>query len=227
MRTEQINVLLADDFDLIRQGLKRIIDYEEDINVIGEADNGDKVLSMMEVYKPDVLILDMNMPKKSGLEVLKIIRQKDIDVKIIILTIEDDQRIIKEVINIGADGYILKDSVAKEIVNAIHIVYNGGNYIDQSLVSVLFKDICNKEESNIFDKLSKREIEILYYISKGKSNKEIGSALFISEKTVKNYATKLFKKINVSDRVHATIFAIEHKIEDYYLDKNIGTMTKI
>lgn len=209
-----IKVLVADDFDLIRQGVKRIIDFEEDIEVVGEATDGEQVLSLMAKHHPDVLLLDMNMPLKNGLEVLKILKEKELITKIIILTVENDYKIIKEAIQIGADGYVLKESVGKEVVKAIYTVMNGDNFIDQSLVTLLFQDLNqqNNQEKSKLDTLTKRELEILYHISNGLSNKEIGDKLFISEKTVKNYITKLFRKIDVSDRVKATIFAIENGI---------------
>lgn len=218
MKEKVIKVLLADDHDLIRQGLKRIIEFEDNLQVVGEADNGEKVISLIEITCPDIILLDMKMPLMDGLDVLKKIKEKKNKIKVIMLTVENDSRVIRDAINIGADGYVLKESAGHEIVNAINIVNCGDKYIDKTLVSLLFSSLSKdkKEESNIFDELSNRELEILYYISKGYSNKEIGDTLYISEKTVKNYATRLFRKIDVSDRVHATIFAIDNEIDEYY-----------
>lgn len=215
MKPAVISVLVADDFDLIRQGVKRIIEFEEGIEIIGEATDGDQVLALMEMSQPDVLLLDMNMPVKDGLEVLKILKGNGYKTKIIILTVENDYNVIKEAIQIGADGYVLKESVGKEVVKAIYTVASGDKYIDQSLVSLFFHDLSKNahKKGSLIDDLTKRELEILYYLSKGFSNKEIGERLFISEKTVKNYASKIFRKINVSDRVKATIYAIENHIE--------------
>lgn len=214
MGQQVIKVIVADDFDLIRQGVKRIIDFEDNIEVIGEATDGEQVLVLMEKHHPDVLLLDMNMPLKNGLEVLKILKEKDTKSKVIILTVENDYKIIKEAIQIGADGYVLKESVGKEVVKAIYTVMNGDNFIDQSLIALFFYDLNKQvcEEKSKLDTLTKREFEILYHISNGLSNKEIGDKLFISEKTVKNYITKIFRKIDVSDRVKATIFAIENGV---------------
>lgn len=217
MKQAVIKVLVADDFDLIREGVKRIIGFEEEIEIVGEATDGDQVLSLMAINQPDVLLLDMNMPIKDGLTVLKSLKASGCSTKVIILTVENDYNVIKEAIHIGADGYVLKESVGKEVVKAIYAVARGDKYIDQSLVSLLFQDLgknSHKEESQL-DQLTKRELEILYHLSKGFSNKEIGDILFISEKTVKNYVSKIFRKINVSDRVRATIFAMENHIERY------------
>lgn len=217
----KIKILIADDHELIRKGLKSIISFEEDFNVVGEAENGEKVLEMLKVYEPDVILLDLNMPLLNGIKVIEYVKQYNSNVKIIVITVEDDKNVIHEAINIGADGYVLKDSAGTEIVDAIRIVYNGGKYIDKSLVATLFSDIKNKNNktSNILDNLSKREIEVLLNISKGLSNKEIAKELFLSEKTVKNYTTNLFRKLTARDRVHATIKALDSSIESYYKTK--------
>ena len=217
----KIKVLIADDHDLIRKGLKSIISFEEDLNIVGEAENGEKVLEMLKLYEVDIILLDLNMPLLNGLKVIEIAKKNNNNLKIIVITVENDRNIIHEAINIGADGYVLKDSAGTEIVDAIRSVYKGGKYIDKSLVATLFSDIKSKTEktSNALDTLSKREVEILLNISKGLSNKEIGQELFLSEKTVKNYTTNIFRKLTTRDRVHATIMALDNSIEDYYKSK--------
>lgn len=220
MKKQEIKVVVVDDHDLIRQGLKRLIDFEKDIQFVGEVDNGENAMSMINDLKPDVLLLDMKMPVMNGLDVLKKVRENKYNIKVLMLTIEDDKKTIKEAINIGADGYLLKDSAGKEVVDAIHAVYRGDKYIDKSLVSILFSDIRDESiEDSILDTLTNREIDVLYYLSRGMSNKEIGEKLYLSEKTVKNYMTRLFKKVNLNDRVHATIFALKNDIDEYYKNK--------
>jgi len=221
MKNEGIRILIADDHDIIRQGLKRIISFEEDMDIVCEAENGDKALKLLNQHELDVVVLDCNMPIMSGIEALRSIKAQGDKIKVIMLTVENDRKTISDAINIGADGYMLKDSAGTEIANAIRIVYKGEKYIDKSLVSILFSNIkikANKVPS-ILDKLSKREVEVLIKISKGFSNKEIGEQLYLSEKTVKNYATNLFRKINVKDRVQATILAIENNVDEYYISK--------
>jgi len=163
----------------------------------------------------------MKMPLMDGLEVLKRTKEISNTIKIIMLTVENDRTFIIDAINKGADGYVLKESAGTEIVKAIKTVYEGEKYIDKSLVSVLFSGFKSKEkkEQYVLDSLTKREIEVLLFISKGLSNKHIGERLFLSEKTVKNYATNLFKKIKAHDRVHATIFALDENIQNYYESK--------
>ena len=224
MKDEVIRILIADDHDIIRQGLNRIISFEEDMDVAFEAENGERALKLLDIHELDVVLLDCNMPIMNGIEVLGIIKAKGDKIKVIMLTVENDRKTINTAINIGADGYMLKDSAGEEIVNAIRTVYKGEKYIDKSLVSILFSDIKikDKKASNILDKLSKREVEVLIKISEGLSNKEIGEQLYLSEKTIKNYATNLFRKINVEDRVKATILAIENNIKEYYINKYEG-----
>lgn len=216
MTEGKIKILIADDHDLIRQGLKSILNFEDDFIVAGEASNGEEAILLIAQYKPDVLLMDINMPIMSGIEVLKKIKTTGLDVKVLLLTVESDKKTIMDAIEIGADGYILKGSSTQELVDGIRRVYNDENYIDKSLVSMLFKKVATKNvENEIIKLLSNRDIEILSLISKGYSNKEIGDMLYLSEKTIKNNATRIFKSIGVTDRVHATIYAIEHKISEY------------
>lgn len=218
MKNEVIKILIADDHDIIRQGLKRIISFEDDMDIVCEAENGEMALKFLNQREIDVVLLDCNMPIMNGIQALESIKEQDEKIKVIMLTVENDRKTISEAINIGADGYMLKESAGTDIVNAIRMVYGGEKYIDKSLVSILFSDIKikNKKEASVLDNLSKREIEVLIKISNGFSNKEIGEQLYLSEKTIKNYATNIFRKINVKDRVQATIFAIKNNIEEYY-----------
>lgn len=217
----KIKILIADDHALIREGLEKIIGLEENMNVVFKAKDGKEALEFIGKNKIDIALLDINMPNLSGLDLLKKIKGENIDVKTIILTVESDKKTLFDAIDIGADGYILKDSAANEIVDAIKTVFSGEKYVDKSLVSIMFSGIKSKENKrvSIFDNLSKREVEVLFKISQGLSNKEIGEQLFLSEKTVKNYATNIFDKLNVHDRVQAAILAIENNIEEYYKNK--------
>lgn len=221
MNKKKIKILIADDHELIRGGLKRLIGFEDDMTVIGEAENGERALELIDDLKPDILLLDIRMPHVCGTEVLKKIRDGNLPIKVIMLTVENDRKTIHSAIDIGADGYVLKDSAGEEIINAIRTVIKDEKYIDRSLVSLIFSDIRNKNQDidDVFDKLSKREVEVLLKISEGLSNKEIGEQLYLSEKTIKNYATNLFVKINVHDRVQATIFAFKNNIDEYYKTK--------
>ncbi|WP_411170415.1 response regulator [Clostridium sp. MB05] len=224
MLNNKIKVIIVDDHDLIREGLTRIISFEDDLVILGQFRNGEELLLTLEDKKPDVILLDINMPIKNGLDTLKILKEDYNDIKVVMLTVENDKKTIMKAIDIGADAYILKESAGTEIVTAIRSVYLGEKYIDKSLIKAIFLDI----KSNIRDShkevqalglLTNRELSILYEVSQGLKNKEIAEKLFLSEKTVKNYITSIFKKIEVEDRVQATIYAIRNDIEVFYNNK--------
>lgn len=212
-----IKILIADDHDLIREGLKKILSYEEDLIILGDKRDGSDIISALEkddIEKPDIILLDINMEKVDGITTLKNIKEKHSEIKVIMLTVENEKRKINEAMNIGAEGYVLKESAGSEITNAIRTVNSGGKYIDKSLINMFFMgNIVN--DNHKFDILTKRESIILMEISNGLKNKEIGEKLFLSEKTVKNYVTGIFKKIKVQDRVQATIFARDNNIKEY------------
>ncbi|VYU10957.1 response regulator [Clostridium tertium] len=216
-----INVIVVDDHALIREGLNRIISFEDDLVITGEFSDGDDLLKNIDINKCNVVLLDINMPRKSGIDTLREIKSLSNDVKVVMLTVENDRKTIMQAIELGADAYILKESAGAEVVNAIRTVYEGEKYIDKSLIKVMFsdfkKDISLKNiEKESLDFLTNREINILLEISRGLKNKEIAEKLFLSEKTIKNYITSIFKKIEVEDRVQATIFAIRNNIEEYF-----------
>lgn len=217
----RIDVMVVDDHDLIREGLNRIISFEEDLSIIGEYSNGDELLNNINNKLPNVVLLDINMPIKNGLETLKILKSSYKDIKVVMLTVENDKKTIMEAIDIGADAYILKESAGAEVVTAIRTVFLGEKYIDKSLVKVIFSDFkkggeFKNKEKEVLDLLTNRELNILFEISRGLKNKEIAEKLFLSEKTIKNYITSIFKKIGVEDRVQATIYAIRNNIDEVY-----------
>ncbi|MGL6175277.1 MAG: response regulator [Cellulosilyticaceae bacterium] len=210
-----INILMVDDHDLIREGIKRIIAFEDDFNVVGEGRNGKEAIALNESKQPDIILLDINMPIMDGITALKTIKASDMQTKVIILSVENDRSRLRSAIDIGADGYILKDSAGQEITNAIRSVYRGEKYLDQTLVKYLFDNTKEETSEELLTTLTEREIEILYKISQGLGNKEIGNQLYLSEKTIKNYATKIFRKLGVEDRVQATIYALKNNIQNY------------
>lgn len=210
-----IRVMIADDYEIIREGIKRVLSYEDDIKIIAESVDGHDVINQVEFLKPDVLLLDMSMPGHNGLEILRLLRKQGDNTKVIMLTVERGADIINQAIEFGADGYVVKESTTAEIVEAIHSVYNGQKYLDKSLMDMMFNKYKEPKDQSVFRELSRRELQILYYISKGFSNKEIAEEIFVSEKTVKNNVTKLLRKMEVKDRVHAAVFAVTHHIDQY------------
>lgn len=210
-----IKVAIADDHALIREGLIRIIGYEDNLKLIIESDSGKDLLEKMQKDLPDIVLLDMNMDNIDGIGALKVIKDKWPKVKVIMLTVEKQKRKIKETLDMGVDGYVLKESAGSEITKAINTVYNGKHYFDSTVVETLVVNNELNYDVNSFDELSPKEAIILLKISEGKKNKQIADELYLSEKTIKNYVTSIFRKINVDDRVQATLYAIDNGIKEY------------
>jgi len=215
-----IKLAIADDHALIREGLIRILSYEKDLQIVIESDSGSDLISKMESCMPSIVLLDMNMEKLDGVQALKIIKSTWPSVKVIMLTVEKQKRKIREALEFGADGYVLKESAGNEITNAIKSVYNNKKYIDKTLLETVFIENYLVKDDNGLNSLSPRELSILIKISEGMKNKQIGEALYLSEKTVKNYVTSIFRKIKVKDRVHATLFSIDNKAKEYFEEIN-------
>lgn len=217
MNDEKISVMIADDHSLMREGLKQILELEPDIEVISLVANGEEVIKEAQRCKPNVILMDINMPKMSGLDALRRLKDIGVDSRVIILTIHDSREYLYETIRIGANGYVLKDSDSDTLIKAIRDVNEGKSYIQPSLSELLVKEFNSREgkskESLCIESLTKREYEVLTLIAEGMNNREIAEKLFISEKTVKNHVSNIFKKINVADRVQAAIFTFRNNIK--------------
>lgn len=213
-----INVLLVDDHSMVREGIRQLLELDGDIKVIGEAGNGMMCLEMLETLTPDVILLDINMPQMDGLQVLAKLKERKLNKKVLILTIHNEVEYLMRAVEIGVAGYLLKDSESSVLKEAIFAVYNGDNFIDSTMTPLLKEQNYLKElqkEARSKEKvLSTREIEVLCALAEGLYNKEIASKLQISEKTVKNHVSNIFKKIGVSDRTQAAVYAIRHKFVD-------------
>lgn len=210
-----IKVVIVDDHALIREGIKKLLELEEGIEIVAVAQDGEEALEKIASNRPDVVLLDINMPKMNGIECLKQIKAKYTKTKVIMLTIHEDSEYLIKTINIGAEGYVLKDADVSSLVKAIQKVVSGDIYIHPTLSNVLVKAYKRKddeEEEDLIAGLTRREYEVISLISKGFNNKEIGQELFISEKTVKNHVSNIFKKINVNDRTQAALFALKNNI---------------
>ena len=208
-----VNILLADDHKMIREGLKQLLEMYDDIKVVGEAGGGFEWLNLADKTHPDVILLDINMPNLDGLQVLNIIKTQKMDCKVIVLTIHNEIEYLIKAIDFNCDGYILKDSDFDTLKNAIMTVYEGQTYIEPTLVPLLNVRLAERDLMKDKSKeLTRREVEVLKMIASGSSNKEIASTLSISERTVKNHVSNIFKKIDVSDRTQAAVFAIKNDI---------------
>lgn len=217
MKCKAIKIMIADDHALIREGIKQILELESDISVIGQASNGEEAFDMAAELNPEVILLDINMPKLNGIETLRKFKDMGIKSKVIILTIHEDKEYILKTLKLGANGYILKDSSADVLIEGIRAVYKGEKYIQPSVAELVsesstYDDYCNASLVKI-NSLTKREYEVLILIAEGLNNKDIAERLYISEKTVKNHVSNIFKKLNLNDRVQAAIFAYKNDIK--------------
>ncbi len=208
-----IKIMLADDHLLMREGIRNLLEFDSTIKVVEEASDGEECIEKIKVSEPEVLLLDINMPKKNGIEVLKIIKDEKIDVKVLILTVHNEIEYLIKAVDIGVDGYILKDSESSELKKAIRAVNNGENYIQPKLIPALNNKLVSRDiDKDKIDSLTGREIEVLIQVANGMFNKEIANTLNISERTVKNHISNIFKKIEVSDRTQAAVFAIKNDL---------------
>jgi DNA-binding NarL/FixJ family response regulator len=211
---EPINIMIADDHCMIREGLRQLLELDGDIKVIGETGDGASCIDMIYELNPQVVLLDINMPIMNGLKVLETLKEKGCKTKILILTIHNEIEYLMKAVTIGVDGYVLKDSESDILRKAIFAVCRGEKYIQSELVPLLKEKLenKNKEVDSEFKLLTKREMEVLKLLTEGLFNKEIAYKLSISEKTVKNHVSNIFKKICVSDRTQAAVYAIRNNI---------------
>lgn len=209
--------MMADDHVLCRQGIRELLISDGSIEVICEVSDGEECLRQLEKILPDILILDINMPKLNGIEVLKEIKRKKYPIKVLILTYHDEIDYLVKIFDIGVEGYLIKSSDVKELKKAISFIANGKSYIQPSLIPLLNSKLRTRDtDKTKLDVLTNREKEMLVYLAKGMLNKEIAIELKISERTVKNHISNLFKKIDVNDRTQAAVFAIKNGLVDLY-----------
>lgn len=208
-----VKVMIADDHSMIREGIKNLLELDGDIKVIAEAINGEDCLNKLEVISPDILLLDINMPKKNGLDVLRSLKEKRSKLKILILTVHNEVEYLIKALEIGVNGYILKDSESAELKKAIFTILDGEDYIQPSLIPVLNSKMIEKNlDEDKIDSLTRRELEVLKLLAIGMYNKEVAEKLHISERTVKNHVSNIFKKLEVTDRTQAAVFAIRNNM---------------
>ncbi|WP_010286875.1 response regulator [Kurthia massiliensis] len=215
-------IIIIDDHQLFREGVKRILDFEDTFEVVAEGDDGVDTLPLYEEFQPDVVLMDINMPQKNGVEATAELIEKYPDAKVIILSIHDDESYVSHALKSGALGYMLKEMDADEIVDAIKIVAAGGSYLHPKITKNLvaeYRRLSERENKGSFHQteirrpfhlLTKRECEVLQLLTDGQSNRAIGETLYISEKTVKNHVSSILQKMNVNDRTQAVVTAIKN-----------------
>lgn len=212
--TDYIKVMIAEDHSMIRDGLKQLLELESDIKVIATCSDGRMAVDKYREVKPDVVLMDINMPVMNGLEAMEQIKAFDNEVKAVMLTIHQDREYLLKALELGALGYILKDAEASTLIESIRSVSNNQTYIQPIMARELVNEY-KRIKSGVDDpknRLTDREIEVLKLLSKGMLNKEIATDLFISEKTVKNHISNIFRKLNVQDRTQAAVYAIKNRI---------------
>ncbi|WP_210364724.1 response regulator transcription factor [Bacillus sp. REN3] len=209
-----IRVLIADDHHIVRRGLVFFFKTREKIEVVGEAVNGKEAVELARELRPDVILMDLIMPEIDGIEATKLIKAEMPDVKIMMLTSFADQEHVIPAIEAGASGYQLKDIEPDELAAALIKVVEGEDQLHPKATSLVLKHLTSRsrQEKNPISDLTKRELEVLKEIAKGKSNKEIASSLFITEKTVKTHVSNILAKLGLADRTQAALFAVKNDL---------------
>jgi DNA-binding NarL/FixJ family response regulator len=217
---EAIRVLVADDHALYRRGLEMVLGQEEGIEIVGEASDGAEAIRRVEELLPDVVLMDIRMPRRSGIEACTAIKDVVPSTKIVILTISDEESDLYEAVRAGANGYLLKDVPGEEIAAGIRAVAGGQSLISPSMASKLlseFASMIKKSEERPqmpVPRLTERELEVLKLVARGMANRDIAKELFISENTVKNHVRNILEKLQLHSRMEAVVYAVREKILD-------------
>ncbi|WP_404900361.1 response regulator transcription factor [Priestia filamentosa] len=221
----ETKIVIIDDHQLFREGVKRILDFEQDFEVVAEGDDGEEAVKLVEEYNPDVVIMDINMPGLNGVEATKQLIEEYPDTKVIILSIHDDETYVTHALQTGALGYLLKEMDADALVQAVRVVAEGGSYLHPKVTNSLvneYRRLASQAQNERkyaareieirrpLHLLTRRECEVLQLLADGKSNQGIGETLYISEKTVKNHVSNILQKMNVNDRTQAVVVAIKN-----------------
>ncbi|QDO93879.1 response regulator transcription factor [Formosa sediminum] len=215
-----INVILADDHILVRDGIKSLLEDQEGVHVIAEASNGKEALEIVALKRPDVLIVDIRMPEMNGIEVVAELKKNNIAIKTLVLSMHDSEEYVLNAINAGADGYLLKGSSKEEFMKALHMIASGGKYFTGDISSIIVNSMMNngghlsqaQEVPEPTFKLTKREKQILGLVLDGKSNKEIAEDLDVSKRTAEVHRFNLMKKLEVKNLIELTKVASKYKL---------------
>ncbi len=213
-----MKILLVDDHEVVRLGLKALLSRNPQFQVVAEAGNATEALDQVARYKPDVVVMDIRLPGKSGIEATREIVAKYPDTKVIMLTSYAEDELLFDAISAGASGYVLKQIGSGDLVSALDKIGRGESLIDPALTQKVFqrvREASRKAEDEAFAALSDQELKILALVSKGKTNKEIADAIFLSEKTVRNYVSSILSKLSLSTRAEAAAYAVQHRVQDH------------
>ncbi len=216
---EKIRVLVADDETVTRHGIMRIIGSEDDIEVVGDAPNGEAAVVAAKHRQPHVVLMDVNMPKMDGIEATRQIVEALPECSVVMLTVLEDDRSVFDAVNAGAGGYVLKSAPPEDVLTAIRTVAAGGGYLPPSRAAKVMAEFARvnqlrRDGKEVFGELSRRETEILCLIGEGMRNRDIANELYISEKTVKNHVSSILAKLGVNDRIEAALLAVRYGLTD-------------
>lgn len=213
-----LNILLADDHEVVRLGVRALIERQPGMKVVGEASTVQEAITQTEALAPDVVVLDIRMPGGTGLDACREIKKRRSATKIIVLTSFPDDEVLLDAIACGADGYVLKQIGSDDLIQALERVGRGESLLDPSLTNRIFakvREARRREWAHAFAELSGQEMQILALIAEGKTNREIGTEVGLSSKTVRNYVSIMLGKLSLSSRAEAAAYAARHRIEDY------------
>jgi DNA-binding NarL/FixJ family response regulator len=204
----QIRVLLADDHAVVRAGISQFLEQADDIEVIAEAGDGQEAMELISRHQPDVAVLDIQMPKASGIEVTRWVREHHREVGVLILTAYDDDPYVMAVIQAGANGYVLKTASPEEIIQAVKDVHAGKSALDSEIIQKMVAQVSSGIQDQPIDRLTERELEVLALVAKGYTNKAIGVQLGISDRTVQGHLAHIFSKLQSGSRTEAVMRAV-------------------
>ena len=218
VRADQVRVVLIDDHDLLRRGIKTMLESEDDIVVVGEGSNGAEALKLVDDTSPDVVLVDVIMPEMDGIEATREIKNTHPNIAVVVLSGHDEQRFVFDAVKAGASGYLLKTAELEQVIETVRSVARGGAVLDPQLATQVlseFKNYDRAEVKEVFQPLTPREKEILALMSEGLPNKTIASRLSISERTVTTHIANIYSKLHVNNRVSAIQEAMRRRIIDY------------
>lgn len=214
----RIRLLVVDDHEVVRLGLRTLLEDEAGLEIVAEAGNAEEALRMVERYRPHVVVMDVQLPGRSGLDACRDIRQRFPDVQVVMLTSFANDEFIARALRAGAAGYVLKQVGGDELIRAVRAAARGETALDPQTASRVvsrLKDLEAEVEAGAFRELSPREMDVLALLAQGKSNREIGQALNLSEITVRNYISTILEKLQLNNRIELAIYAVEHHIFDH------------
>ena len=218
--SDAIRVLICDDHALFRRGLIMVLESEEGIDVVAEAEDGEEAITKAEESAPDVVLMDVRMPRMSGIEATRAIADAVPSAKILMLTVSDEEEDLYEAVKAGATGYLLKEISIEEVANAIRAVVTGQSLISPSMASKLLSEFNNlakqAQQKILVPKLTDRELQVLKLVAQGMSNREVAEDLFISENTVKNHVRNILEKLHLHSRMEAVVYAVREKLLDIH-----------